>query len=135
MNLWNSKVLGELTMQCEFEEKEYEQPLNYELAWKRRVYSPGQVFENKIAIDAAVFSRNQKFWNLWSNCEKMTWKSGTKLKREFWDLVEETWNSIVSLPDDVSIRTSDDFGTLLRLLWDFWEDWSLPRRPVFTGWI
>lgn len=81
------------TLQCEFEEKEYEQPLNYELAWKRRVYSPGQVFENKIAIDAAVFSKNQKFWNLWSNCEKMTWKSGTRLKRELWDLVEETWNS------------------------------------------
>jgi len=80
-------------MRCEFEEKEYEQPLNYELAWKRRVYSPGQVFENEIAIDAAIFSKNQKFWNLWANCGKMTWKSGTRLKRELWDIVEETWNS------------------------------------------
>ena len=40
-------------MRCEFEEKEYEQPLNYELAWKQRVWSPGQLFENKLGFDAA----------------------------------------------------------------------------------
>ena len=80
-------------MQCEFEEKEYEQPLNYELAWKRRVYSPGQAFENKIAIDAAIFSKNQKFWDLWANRGKLTWKSGTRLKQELWENVEETWTS------------------------------------------
>jgi len=40
------------------------------------------------------------------------------------DLVpEETWNSIVHLPDDVSLRTSDHYGTRLKDLWDFWGDW------------
>jgi hypothetical protein len=36
---------------------------------------------------------------------------------------EETWDSIVSLPDDVSIRTAEDFGTDLKNLWYLWEKW------------
>ena len=40
------------------------------------------------------------------------------------DLIpEETWNSIVHLPDDVSLRTSDHYGTELEVLWDLWGDW------------
>lgn len=31
-----------------------------------------------------------------------------------------TWRSIVGLPDDVSIRTSDRFGTEIEKLWDYW---------------
>ena len=80
-------------MQCEFEEKQYEQPLNMELTWKRKIYIPGQVFENDIAIDAAIFSKNPKFWKLWEYGTKRKWKSGTRLKPELWDMVEETWKS------------------------------------------
>jgi hypothetical protein len=37
------------------------------------------------------------------------------------DLIPKaTWRSIVGLPDDVSIRTSDRFGTELEKLWDYW---------------
>jgi hypothetical protein len=40
------------------------------------------------------------------------------------DLVlEETWNSIVHLPDGVSLRTSDHYGTRLKKVWDYWGDW------------
>jgi hypothetical protein len=40
------------------------------------------------------------------------------------DLIpEETWDSIIHLPDDVSLRTSDHYGTSLKDLWDFWGDW------------
>lgn len=40
------------------------------------------------------------------------------------DLIEEkVWNSIVSLPDDVSLRTSDNHGTELRAMWELWESW------------
>jgi hypothetical protein len=40
------------------------------------------------------------------------------------DLIpEETWNSIAHLPDDVSLRTSDHYGTCLKELWAFWGDW------------
>ena len=84
-------------MQCQFEEKQYEEPLNRELG-TRVPYIPGQVFENIIGIDAAIFSKNQKFWRLWF--KKHWWwppfflryKPGVYLEPEFWDLAEENLN-------------------------------------------
>lgn len=35
-----------------------------------------------------------------------------------------TWESIVSLPDDVSIRTSDQFGPQLGQMWEYWGLWG-----------
>ena len=35
-----------------------------------------------------------------------------------------TWDSIVGLPDDVSIRTSDKYGSQLDIVWDFWGIWT-----------
>jgi hypothetical protein len=35
-----------------------------------------------------------------------------------------TWESIVSLPDDVSIRTSDKYGSQLEEMWDHWGLWT-----------
>lgn len=32
-----------------------------------------------------------------------------------------TWESIVSLPDDVSIRTSDHYGSQLEEMWEYWR--------------
>jgi hypothetical protein len=41
------------------------------------------------------------------------------------DLVaESTWRSMVSLPDDVSIRTSDRYGTQLEQMWEYWGIWN-----------
>jgi hypothetical protein len=41
------------------------------------------------------------------------------------DLVaESTWNSTVSLPDDVSVRTSDKYGTRLEQMWEYWGIWN-----------
>jgi hypothetical protein len=37
---------------------------------------------------------------------------------------ESTWKSIVSLPDDVSIRTSDTYGTQIEQMWDYWSMWN-----------
>lgn len=34
-----------------------------------------------------------------------------------------TWESIVSLPDDVSIRTSDHYGSQLEEMWEYWRIW------------
>lgn len=34
-----------------------------------------------------------------------------------------TWESIVSLPDDVSIRTSDHYGSELEEMWAYWQLW------------
>ncbi len=35
-----------------------------------------------------------------------------------------TWRSIVSLPDDVSIRTSDKYGSQVGKIWDYWGLWT-----------
>jgi hypothetical protein len=59
------------------------------------------------------------------------------------DLVSsETWRSITSLPDDVGLRTSDHYGTILSIMWNLWGEWSClvggiqeqpaisPRSPI-----
>jgi hypothetical protein len=39
-------------------------------------------------------------------------------------LIEEaTWKSIISLPDDVNIRTSDQYGPELEQMWEYWGVW------------
>lgn len=38
-------------------------------------------------------------------------------------ITEETWTTITSLADDVSLRTSDHYGRALKLLWDLWGQW------------
>jgi hypothetical protein len=41
------------------------------------------------------------------------------------NLIEEaTWKSIVALPDDVSIRTSDAYGSQLQTMWEYWGLWN-----------
>lgn len=37
---------------------------------------------------------------------------------------EPTWKSIVALPDDVSIRTSDKYGSQLQQMWEYWGMWT-----------
>lgn len=37
---------------------------------------------------------------------------------------ESTWKSITSLPDDVSIRTSDKYGSQLETMWEYWGIWT-----------
>lgn len=50
-------------MECEFEEKEYEGPLNHELLLgDPRIWSPGQVFEKHMGLDSALFVWSQLFW-------------------------------------------------------------------------
>lgn len=36
---------------------------------------------------------------------------------------QSTWQSVTGLPDDVSIRTSDHHGTVIRRAHDCWGDW------------
>jgi hypothetical protein len=41
------------------------------------------------------------------------------------NLIDEgTWKSIVALPDDVSIRTSDKYGSQLQQMWEYWGMWT-----------
>ena len=51
---------------AEFEEKEYEHPLNVELLSDNRnpLWTPGQVFEEHFGIDAALHATHPRFWRL-----------------------------------------------------------------------
>lgn len=73
-------------MECEFEEKQYEQLLNFELGEKRKIFPAGQVLENAIGIDVALYSRNVDFWKLWRRFPRL--RSGMHLTRELWDSFE-----------------------------------------------
>ncbi len=52
--------------QAEFEEKEYENPLNIELLTNNNhnLWTPGQVFEEHFGIDAALYATHPNFWHL-----------------------------------------------------------------------
>lgn len=76
-------------MNCKFAERQYEYYLNKELESRAPVYIPDQRFEWYIEIDAATFSRNAKFWRLWSRWPLLNWKPGIYLSQDLWDLAEE----------------------------------------------
>lgn len=41
------------------------------------------------------------------------------------DLIDdETWRSMTSLQDDVSVRTSNEYGSALKEMWDLWREWN-----------
>ena len=39
-------------------------------------------------------------------------------------ITPETWSSIIALPDHVSIRTTNHFGSLVKDLWWCWGEWT-----------
>lgn len=53
-----------MAAKSEFEEKEYENPLNVELLFQStfNLWTPGQVFEKDFGIDAALYAANPQFW-------------------------------------------------------------------------
>ena len=46
----------------EFEEKEFELPLYYEILDAPFIWAPGQVFENNVGFDAALYISDIIFW-------------------------------------------------------------------------
>lgn len=84
-------------MYSEFEEKQYEQPLNNELAEKRKIFPSGQVLESVIGIDAALYSKNIDFWKLfftWPPTPFMRrWSKGVHLNRALWDDLKDSLDS------------------------------------------
>ena len=69
-------------MKCEFEEKQFETALNHALAAKYDlIYAAGQVLENKLGFDAAIFTSNPNFWPLFPTKAP---SAGVELKQEWW---------------------------------------------------
>ena len=81
-------------MDCEFEEKQYEEPLNFELAERGSlIFSPGQVFENTLGIDVALFSKNPDFWRIWQGNLLFpffrSYKRGVFINRKWWNKFQQ----------------------------------------------
>lgn len=69
----------------EFEEKEFEAPLYNQLeTGTRLVWSPGQVFEEYIGIDRAIFLRDPSLWRFFGRSSPLP---GTLLGRYDWDFI------------------------------------------------
>jgi hypothetical protein len=67
----------------EFEEKEYENPLNHQLLLSsNNIWTPGQVFEKVFGIDAAIFAMDYPFWKLFGSS---TIPSGVSLDSYRWN--------------------------------------------------
>jgi hypothetical protein len=50
------------------------------------------------------------------------------------DLIDEdTWRSMMSLPDDVSIRTSNEYGKTLKTLWFYLDQWNCLAGALQQG--
>lgn len=92
----NTKTLSTKAnnMQCEFEEKTYENFLNLELGSKLLgsnlpVFSPGQVAEGLLGFDAAMFTTNPNFWRMfspwWWLSPLLPPRSGLRLEPQLWE--------------------------------------------------
>ena len=112
-------------MRCEFEEKEYEQPLNYELG-KQNVWSPGQVFESIVGFDAAIISNNPEFWKLWQTRGLSLGRQGIHLDWQIWEMVEERWKSKTFPKLKFNLFVQHKVACMLRLPRIFWR--NIPRK-------
>lgn len=76
-------------MKCDYSEKEYEHYMNIELKSKVRIFMPSPYEEGRyFGIDAAVFSKNPSFWNMW-NYIVSCWQSGVQLDPKLWGIVKD----------------------------------------------
>ena len=91
-------------MRAEFEEKQFEQALNFELASANRfLYTPGQCLENTLGFDAGIFSSNLNFWNRFPKFRYYfhhfcLYPEGIELHREMWDDLEREIDNIDFFP-------------------------------------
>jgi hypothetical protein len=77
-------------MIAEFEEREFEAQLNWELSSSHQCpYAPGQVLENTIGIDAALVCQDTNFWKLFQNAPRSLYPAeytpaGFQLNAAYW---------------------------------------------------
>jgi len=90
-------IRQEINMQCEFEEKTYEQYHNLELLPSEKIFfPPGQIQEHTLGIDSALFTRNRKFWKIWGYYKRWWFPqipSGVYLEDLPWEELKEILES------------------------------------------
>jgi len=79
-------------MKCQFEEKQFEQYLNYALAKRRNwFYSPGQVMEFTLGFDSAVYVENPMFWENFYP-KRTSFPVGVKIDMKWWRKLDNSLN-------------------------------------------
>lgn len=94
-------------MKAEFEEKQFETQLNSELLYKNSIYSPGQVLENILGFDVALFTKNKHFWkifdpHLFHRCYHLY--PGIILDTKYWDHLEDSINEFPQIKFNLIIQ-------------------------------
>lgn len=113
-------------MKCEFEEKQYEQALNFELLQGHNaLYVPGQVLEGQIGFDSAVFTSHAAFWSYFYNIVVLpnSLPKGTKIRREWWDTLEENIEYFPDIKLNLFIqhKRPEFISSSNGKEWKFWE--------------
>lgn len=122
-------------MDCQFEEKQYEQHLNNELiARQELLYVPGQVLEGQLGFDAAAYSINRSFWKLFDPFPPYPFfhrfwldprRSGVQLCREWWDDLEKAIPYFPRFRFNVFVQHKrPEYLTTQRS--NEWEHWNTP---------
>ena len=93
----------------QFEEKQFEQPLNEELSVRRMILPVGQVREAAVGLDGRLFSRNARFWRLWSPrwwlAPILAPRPGIPLDSSFWQNAAESLdNSLLRFKFNVFVQ-------------------------------
>ncbi len=119
-------------MLAEFEEKQYEQHLNNALLRdKRLLFPPGQVLENYLGFDAALFTVHPKFWRHfpWLYEEHFWfWRrppNGTRLPKELWKKIEYLIEDLPKFKFNTFIQHKrPEYMTVSRAA--EWASWNAP---------
>jgi hypothetical protein len=114
-------------MRCEFEEKQFEQHLNNQLVDdKRLIYAPGQVLENVLNFDAALFTTNPHFWR---NFETPFWplfhrhRKGIFLDQKWWKQLDESLEYFPPFKFNVFLqhKRAEYLGRSNAGEWEYWN--------------
>jgi hypothetical protein len=119
---------------CEFEEKQFEEALNLHLVSKCSLfYAPGQVLEHSLGIDAALYSRSRRFWRLFPQLSPWharlfgLFPEGIELRRDWWQ----------DLNEDIEHFPPFKFNTFIQYKRPSYQrqetsaEWDHWRRPYF----
>jgi hypothetical protein len=119
---------------AEFEEKTYEQHLNFELLAKRPFFvPPGQSLEHAIGFDVALFTRSRAFWRNFNSTPFAFpwWRKGITVDPGWWPELDQQINYFPRFRCNLFIQHKrPEYVSSIRA--SEWNDWS---RPYFRYFI
>ena len=119
-------------MDCEFEEKQFEQQFNATLLDRRKLtYAPGQVLENLLGFDAAFLTSNRLIWKGFPRRSRghlfRRQPRGMRLDRKWWNTLDSEieWFPKFKLNLFIQYKRPQFLTTPIAREWSDW------KRPYF----